>query len=108
MGEPLNFVAGDEKLFKNYLRELLIILAIGEEGYKARELTGIACGGRLPTLDENSSWPLANAQITRYHSLEPSLRNFIKPPADTLVCRSYFSMFSSYYQLVHTSLCSQI
>ena len=34
MGEPLNFVAGDEKLFKNYLRELLVILAIGRRGIR--------------------------------------------------------------------------
>ena len=32
MGEPLNFVAGGERLFKNYLRGLLIVLCMGERG----------------------------------------------------------------------------
>ena len=30
MGKPLNFVAGGERLFKNYLRELLVIFCMGE------------------------------------------------------------------------------
>ena len=30
MGEPLNFVPGGERLFKNYLSELLVVLCIGE------------------------------------------------------------------------------
>ena len=34
MGEPLNFVAGGERLFKNYLRELLVILCMRRERYR--------------------------------------------------------------------------
>ena len=40
MGEPLNFVAGGERLFKNYLRELLMILCIRGE----RHRVGGRCG----------------------------------------------------------------
>ena len=50
MGEPLYFVAGGEKLFKNYLREILAILCTGEEGFERRNKVGIVGGGRLPTL----------------------------------------------------------
>ena len=47
MGEPLNFVAGGERHFKNYLRELLVILCIRESDI---ESAGAAGGGGLPTL----------------------------------------------------------
>ena len=43
MGEPLNFVPGGERLFKNYLRELLIIFCMLESGIEA---VGTAGGGR--------------------------------------------------------------
>ena len=36
MGEPLYFVLGGEKLFKNYLKEILAILCTGEGGFERR------------------------------------------------------------------------
>ena len=43
MGEPLNFVAGGERLFKNYLRELLAVFCMGEmAAWSRRALWAVA------------------------------------------------------------------
>ena len=66
MGEPLNFVAGGGRLFKNYLRELRMIFCAAEGGGRLGGGVGghWVVGGRLPTPDDVSSWALASTQIT--------------------------------------------
>ena len=80
MGEPLNFVAGGERLFKNYLRELLVDLCM--EG-NAMESVGIARGDGIPTRDEGS-WALVRAHkshdVTRMS--QAVMRNLIEAQPD--------------------------
>ena len=42
MGEPLNFVPGGERLFKNYLRELLVILCMRGRASSSRRALRMA------------------------------------------------------------------
>ena len=65
MGEPLNFVPGGERLFKNHLRELLIILCMGEMAAWS-EWVDIVGGGGLPTLMrvQVGYWPTRNHIIS--------------------------------------------
>ena len=42
VGEPLNFVAGGERLFKNYLRELLVVFCMRGRASSSRRALRMA------------------------------------------------------------------
>ena len=73
MGEPLNFVAGGEKLFKNYLRELLAILCMRGRVSSRRRALRVAI--ITYSNEESGVWrehrnhmmSLARAKLAKFH-----------------------------------------